>query len=204
MEAAGNEGFARTTYLVQQAQAGNREALDDLFARYAPRVFRIVALRLGRTAKDFRDVEDVAQDALLNLFQKLDRFQHRTEGSFRNWVAKCVQRSVYDYLREANAQKRGQGRVRRFGEYDIENLAEVLFPAKGPTPSEFARERELESKLEAALLAMSKHHREVIILRHLCEMEPKEVAEAMGFEKVGAARQACHRALRKLKEALTA
>ena len=109
-----------------------------------------------------------------------------------------------DMRGSGRAMRRGQGRVRRFGDCEIENLSEVLFSAKGPTPSEIARVRELESKLEAALLGLSKHHREAIILRHLCEMKPKEVAEAMGFEKVGTARQACHRALRKLKDALSA
>lgn len=203
MSEAEDQGFPKTTYLVQRAQKGDRDALQDLFERYAPRVYRIVALRLGRRARDFGDLEDVAQDALLNLFEKLDCFEKRSEASFRNWVSTCVSSSICDHVRHATAQKRGSGTVRRFTECKIDSLADLILPAKGPRPSEIAQAGEIDPRIEDAILNLPKHYREIIILRHLCEMSHKEIGETLGLTE-SAARQGCARATTKLKKALSA
>jgi RNA polymerase sigma-70 factor (ECF subfamily) len=189
-----------TSFLVDAAKGGDRRALENLFARYLPRVRQIVALRLGRRQHQFLEDDDVVQEILFTVFQDLERFEHKSEGSFRNWIAKCVECKIVDLARNAEAKKRGGGKVRRFGDFGTERLSDSIFPGKGPTPSQVAQAKETEEKLEAALLSLPAHYREVIILRQLCEMSYPEVAKALGFREEVSARKACSRALAKLKE----
>jgi RNA polymerase sigma-70 factor (subfamily 1) len=195
-------GSARTFELVRAAQAGDRRALEDLFARYLPRVRQIVALRMGRRLRELEDVDDVAQDVLLKAFQGLERFEQRSEGAFRNWLAACVECEIADKARRAGARKRGGGKVRRFADCESGLLISSVFAGREPTPSAVARARELAERIEEALIALPRHHREVVILRNLCEMSYEEIAETMALGSAQTARKAVSRALRKLKESL--
>ena len=192
----------KTVCLVQAAQEGDNQALEDLFARYLPRVRRIVALRMGRHLHAFAEVEDIVQQALLKAFTRLKTFEHRSEGSFRYWLARLVQDEIVACARRGGAKKRGGGRVRRFRDYPSQALSESFFPAQGPSPSSVVHAREREQQIEAALLSMPQHHREVIILRQFCGLSYKEIVEAMGFRQEESARKAWYRALQKLKKAL--
>ena len=203
MSENGKQQPPKTTYLVEQAQGKNKKALDQLFERYSPRVYRIVALRLGKRAREFGDVEDVAQEALIKVLKDLKQYEKESEAKFRNWVSTIVTNTIRDYLRHAKAAKRGGGTVRRFTECRIDNLADLILPSKDKRPSEIAQACELESLVEDAVLGLSEHHREIIILRHVCEMSHKEIGETIALNE-NAARQACSRAITKLKEALGA
>ena len=66
-------GFDTTVHLVQAAQGGDRQALEDLFTRYLPRVRQIVSLRMGRRLTKFVEFEDVTQESLLKIFNGLHR-----------------------------------------------------------------------------------------------------------------------------------
>lgn len=198
----GDGSLDSTLRLVEAAQAGEREALEALFERYLPRVRRIVALRAGYRLRQLEDVDDLVQDALLRVFRDLDRFEARSEGSFRSWIARCVEREVIDGARRANAEKRGGARVRRFGDASDSLLAESIFAGDSPTPSAVLRGRELEERLEEALLALPDHHREVIVLRKICEMSYAEIARTLGFAEEVNARMAVSRALKRLRELL--
>jgi RNA polymerase sigma-70 factor (ECF subfamily) len=196
--------FDKTVALVAAAQKGDRGALDSLFARYAPRVERIVALRLGWKLSQFASAEDVAQAVLLKAFQGLERFEDRTEGAFLNWLSRLVECEIVDQSRKNASQKRGGGNVRRFGDLGSGVLASSIFAGSGPTPSKVAQAKEADEAIEAALLELPKHHREAIVLRHLCGMEYAEVAETLGLGKEETARKACSRAIQALKQRMDA
>ena len=187
--------FNTTVRWVRAAQAGNRQAVEDLFARYAPRVRQIVSLRMGTRLRQYMELEDVTQQVLLKAFQGLDRFEHKSEGSFCNWLAECVACEVASLARKMDTEKRGEGRER-------EPLLSSVFADRGPTPSQVAQANETEERMEEALLAMPKKYREVIILRHLCDMSYKEIAAQMGFSQEVNARKAFSRAIKKLEETL--
>ena len=192
----------RTGVLVQAAQRGDRDALNALFTRYAPIVRRIVALRLGRHVEDLADVDDVIQESLLNVFKGLEGFELESEGSFRAWLARCVQNKVNEHHRSAKALKRGGGSVRRFADLGQTSLSESILPGHETTPSQLARAHELDERIERAMLELSDRHREAIVLRKLCEMSYAEVAAALGLAQEATARAIVSRALARLKELL--
>ena len=191
-----------TVKLVRSAQGGSRQALEELFARYRPRVEQIVALRMGRELRQIVEPDDIVQQALMKAFEGLDRFEQRSEGSFRNWLASCVECEIRMHVRSARAKKRGAGRVRRFGDAGSQILLSSILAGTGPSPSAIVREKELAERIHQVLLDMPEHNREVIILRHLCEMSYAEIAKSMQLGSEQTARKAVSRALRKLKEAL--
>jgi RNA polymerase sigma-70 factor (ECF subfamily) len=197
------EDFVTTTIgLLRRARGGERTAMDDLFARYLPKVRQIVALRLGCPLKDFALYEDLVQDSILRAFEKLDTFEELTQGTFYNWVATCVLSAVNLHFRKQGARKRGSGKVRPLGALRSEGLSVSIFKAQGPGPSTRASAREVEEKIEQALLTLKSHHREVIILRHLCGMTSEETARAMGFGSAGTARKVLSRAMQELRSTL--
>jgi RNA polymerase sigma-70 factor (ECF subfamily) len=199
---AGHEDLSTTILLVTEAQRGDRSALERLFERYLPRVRQIVALRLGERLKRFLDAEDMVQEVLLDVFQGLKRFVHQTEGSFRNWLARCVECEIADAARGAQRKKRGGGRVLRFRDCDSDFLRSSIFATDELSPSRAAMGKEINEEIEAALLQLPKHHREVIVLRHLCGMSYAEVAQSLGLHEEATARKAVSRALRKLKDVM--
>jgi len=66
--------------LIERARTGDRAAFGDLVERYQQAVFRAALAAL----RSREDAEEVAQDAFLTAFQKLDTF--RGESSFKTWL----------------------------------------------------------------------------------------------------------------------
>ena len=189
-----------TLRLLNSAKTGNEAALNDLFSRYLPRVRRIVALRLGKSLDDMSAYEDFVQEALVRALSGIDRFEPRSVGEFRSWLAKCAVSAIQDEYRARHAKKRGRGREKRVSDLGDEPLASWIFAGNDPTASKIASDRELADRIHAALLQLNERYREIIVLRHYCELSAAEIAERMGFESAGAVRLACHRAIAKLRE----
>ncbi len=194
-----DDSFRRTISLVRDAQGGKSEAMEELFARYLPRVRQIVALRLGRRPSDFSSHEDIVQEALLNTFKNLEQYEERSEATFRNWVSQCVANSIRDHFRRATAEKRGGGRVRAFGSFESESLSAIVFQGKEPTPSVVVGERELIAKIEETLLEMKEHWREVILMRLFCEMSYREIGDHLGIREEATVRKLFSRAMAELR-----
>lgn len=76
--------------LVRRAQAGDVEAFGDLVERHRRSVFRAAAAALGSAA----EADDVAQEAFVTAFQKLNGF--RGEASFKTWVLSITWRKALD------------------------------------------------------------------------------------------------------------
>ena len=197
-----DEDFGSTIRLVAAAQKGDAQALEDLFARYLPRARQIAALRMGYRVRQLHDVEDIVQDALVRVLSGIERFEHQSEGSFRNWLGQCIENAVVDSARKGAAKKRGAGNVRRFGDFGASAPLSALFAGKGPTPSQVVQGAEMETRIEEALLQLPKHYRDVLVQRQLCEMSYAEIADSMGFTEEATARKACSRAIHKLREML--
>jgi len=198
-----NEDFETTWFLVESAKTGDRRALEDLFARYLPRVRRIVALRMGCPIAKFAEFDDIVQNALLKAFKGFSKFEQRSAGSFRHWLATCAVSAIRDYLRKKTPVRPFSelpGRSGGTGEEEISSY--ILPPGKEPSPSKYVMGKELEQQIEEALLSMDERYREVIIQRKLCRMTDAEIARELGFREESAVRVISHRALRKLEEIL--
>lgn len=192
----------RTSSLLRAAQQGSQPALEGLFARYLSRVSRMVALRLGVPPADVHEQQDLVQEALLSAFRSLDSFEHRSEGSFRNWLAGIVENRIRDYVRKRDAEKRGGGQVVPSALRDASGRGSPAPASPEPSPSEHAMGRELEARIERALLGLGERYRRAFELRRLAEMSYEEIAEEMGLSGAASARALFARTLSKIADAV--
>jgi RNA polymerase sigma-70 factor (ECF subfamily) len=77
-----------------QHDAGDQAAWGDFVERYGPRIY--AWCRLWRLQES--DAQDVTQEVLLQLVQKLRHFEYDSARSFRAWLKTIVHHAWQDYL----------------------------------------------------------------------------------------------------------
>ncbi|MFF0001276.1 sigma-70 family RNA polymerase sigma factor [Streptomyces avermitilis] len=83
---------------IAAAQAGDREALDELVAGWLPLVYNVVGRALGGHA----DVDDVVQETMLRAVDHLGSL--RDPDSFRSWLVAIAMRQIRDRARRRTAE----------------------------------------------------------------------------------------------------
>ncbi|TML60838.1 MAG: RNA polymerase sigma factor [Actinobacteria bacterium] len=154
---AGSRGDERAW--IRGAQSGSVPDLEALFRHHWPRAYRAAYL----VVHDSAAAEDIAQEAFLAAVRGLDRFDRRRP--FGPWLHRIVVNRAIDWSR-SRALRRESSDAR---------LGLVAAPA--PPDGEHAQ------TLAAALADLSPEHRAVIVMRHLLEYTPGEIAEALGLPR---------------------
>jgi RNA polymerase sigma-70 factor, ECF subfamily len=168
-----------------EAQAGSREAFDDLVRRLGPRIDALILSRLGQDLRRDVEPEDVKQDALLRAFQDIKRFSWQGEESFLHWIGAIVENVIL----KAHERRR----YRRAMPLDQDLFVDQVSPSKA------LRREERFERLQAAFERLSPDHREVIVLARIERLRSREIAQRMGRSEQAVA-QLLARALRKLRE----
>jgi RNA polymerase sigma-70 factor (ECF subfamily) len=78
---------------IAQSLRGDSEAFGALVRRHQDRVFQLA----GRFFRRREEVEDVAQETFLRVWQKLGTY--RAEAPFEHWLTRLCLRCAYDRLR---------------------------------------------------------------------------------------------------------
>jgi RNA polymerase sigma-70 factor, ECF subfamily len=142
--------------LIRAAQGGSAEAMEELFRRHWPRAHRAAWL----VVHDTQAAEDVAQEAFLAAVRSLDRFDRRRP--FGPWLHRIVVNRAIDHARARTLRREAE-------------LTE-LHAAPDSEPS-------LDRSMVVALEALSPEHRAVIVLRHLLEYTPGEIADLLDLPR---------------------
>lgn len=158
------------------AQAGSAADLERLFRAYWPRAHRAAWL----VVHDAAAAEDIAQEAFLAAVRALDRFDRRRP--FGPWLHRIVVNRAIDWAR-ARALRAEVG----LGETHAASAAPVDGSERDP--------------LLAGLAQLSPEHRAVIVLRHLLDYTPGEIAELLALPR-GTVNSRLRRGLDRLKETL--
>ncbi len=146
--------------LLRACAGGDRQAVRVLTERLTPRVLGFAARMLG----DRSEAEDVAQEAMLRLWQIAPKWR-QGEARVTTWLYRVVSNLCTDRLRA-----RGRG-------VPLEHAGE---PADG-APSVLAclAERERVAALEAALANLPARQRQAVVLRHMEGCSNPEIARVM-------------------------
>jgi RNA polymerase sigma-70 factor (ECF subfamily) len=137
--------------LVRDAARGSEEALAELFRATWPGAYRAAFL----IVHDHSAAEDIAQEAIVAAMRNLERFDRRRP--LRPWLHRIVVNRAIDWTR-----------VRKL-------RAEVLEPADDPgCDADMARA--YSDPVLAALATLPPDQRAVVVLRHLLEYTPGEIA----------------------------
>src|SRR3954470_8215968 len=87
--------------LVQRIRAGDREAVDDLYARFRRPAFALAR----RILADDTLAEDVLQDVFLSVWRDPGAFDGR-RGTFASWFMAMVHHKAVDAVRREESQRR--------------------------------------------------------------------------------------------------
>lgn len=144
---------------IRGAQAGSVADLEALFRHHWPYAYRAAYL----VVHDPGAAEDIAQESFLAAVRNLERFDRRRP--FGPWLHRIVVNRAIDWSR-ARALRR------EVGDAPLAAVAATDAPANPHSRS-----------LAAALASLSPEHRAVIVLRHLLEYTPGEIAELLDLPR---------------------
>jgi RNA polymerase sigma-70 factor (ECF subfamily) len=160
--------------LVRGAQRGSASDVEALFRLHWSRAHRAAYLVVGDAAA----AEDIAQEGFLAAVRNLDRFDRRRP--FGPWLHRIVVNRAIDWSRARQLRA------------EIELGEAVAAPERAPP---------LDSSLLAALATLPPDHRAVIVLRHLLEYTPGEIAKLLDLPR-GTVNSRLRRGLDSLREKL--
>jgi DNA-directed RNA polymerase specialized sigma24 family protein len=95
---------------VKRAVAGDEVATTVLLIIY-PRLQQNLQRRIPRDIQALIDVDDVVQDTLIQIFQKIATFHSTGPDSFYRWVATIALYRLRNIIKAQRALKRGRGRT---------------------------------------------------------------------------------------------
>ena len=97
--------------LIERAREGDHQAFAALVERYQRRVFSLA----GHLTRRPEDVEDLAQQVFLKVYQALPRFDFR--AGFGTWLYRIAINECYDYLRRKRTLKAAEQSEVQVGEW---------------------------------------------------------------------------------------
>jgi RNA polymerase sigma factor (sigma-70 family) len=179
-----------TVVLITRAREGDSDALNDLCARYLPRLTRWAHGRLPAGARGAIDTHDIVQETLAHVVQRLPAFEPRHEGAFQGYVRRALLNRIRD-------------EARRIGRKAPPEPLEGDHPADSPSPLEEAIGRQAVEVYEAAMARLRENDRQAIIGRIELGLPYAELAPLLGKPTVSAAHMAVSRALLRLAKEMS-
>lgn len=161
--------MSETVRLLREARAGDRAALDGLFARHRGRLLAFLNVHMRPVLARRIQAEDVLQETLLEAARKLDGFELREPSSFYRWLIGIARFKVSEAERAAGARKRA-----------LETPLEDDPLQEQTSPSGRAVRAEHAALLRSALDALGGDQAVAIRLRYLEGCSTAETAEALG------------------------
>jgi RNA polymerase sigma-70 factor, ECF subfamily len=158
---------------VRGAQAGSASALEALFRVHWPRAYRAAYL----VVHDAAAAEDIAQESFLAAIRALDRFDRARP--FGPWLHRIVVNRAIDWARARSLRAEGE-------------LGEPATRDHDPGEPE---------RVVRAIASLPPEQRAVVVLRHLLEYTPGEIAALLELPR-GTVNSRLRRGLDRLREEL--
>ena len=161
---------ARHLARLEEVRRGEPQAVDAWFRSEHPEVYRLCFGFLADNA----EAEDVAQDAMLHLLDRLEGWD--SNRPYRSWRDTVVLNLCRDRARRNEA--RGRAHVAAAA-LTAESKRTGALPSAGDPHGELER-REVREVLMESLAALSPREREVFVLRDLEERSTSDAATCLG------------------------
>jgi RNA polymerase sigma-70 factor, ECF subfamily len=171
--------------LVVAAQAGDRQAFDELVRRTHVEMYTLAV----RLTADEEDASDVVQEAYLRAWKGIRRF--RGDAQFTTWM----------YRITANAASTMTQRRRRQRVTHIDDVAEPVEMRVEHQPEGAAESAAALEELSVAVSELPPKLRAIIVLKDVYGLSHEDIAEELGIS-VAAAKVRLHRGRRKLRDLL--
>ena len=180
--------------VVQRVQAGDVAAFDQLILKYRERLYGVIY----NMTSNREDTADLVQDAFIKAFQSINRFAG--QSAFFTWLYRIAINSALTHLRKNRLRTFfSLEQVNEDDKPSAEVLAALTDDANGADRGTFVRE--LQEKLNEAMMKLSIKHRTVITLFEIDGLSHDEIADIMKCS-VGTVRSRLHYAKQLLQSEL--
>lgn len=168
--------------LLDRAQAGDREALNELVSIYWHPVYRFVSYKTGNP----EDAQELTQETFFRAFRALPTFQ-KTDATFKTYLNHIAFNLVRDFWRK-------KGRSPQI--VDITNIHEA--EAEDDQPEAQALRQEKREAFAKVLRQLPDDQRQAVELRIVAGLPVRDTAMAMGKSEA-AVKMLQQRALKSLR-----
>lgn len=176
--------------LIDQCLSGQSDAFGGLVTRYEKRLYGTLVHMVGSV----HEARDVAQEAFVLAYQKLDSF--RQESSFYSWLFRIA------YNAAISRHRRRRGRTASVDAIRETTGTEPTDDRPESDPAYQLHTSERQALVRNALDELAEEFRTVIVLREMEGLSYEEIAEMVAVP-VGTVRSRIHRARSELREKLT-
>ncbi|MDC0936095.1 sigma-70 family RNA polymerase sigma factor [Pirellulales bacterium] len=193
-----------TDQLLDRVAEGESSAVATLLTRHRDRLRRMIQLRIDPRLAARMDPSDIVQDALTEAHGLLADYASTRTIPFYPWLRQIAwEKLVVMHRRHIDAQRRTV--TREDGPLRLSDDSEMLLAerlAAVSAPSDQLLRTELCGRVRRTIAELPPSDREVIVLRHLEELSPKETAavlditEAALYSRYYRAINRLHRSLR--------
>ncbi len=175
--------------MIRLAQQGDAAAFEQLYGLHSRRVYALCLRMVGNAA----EAEDLAQEAFLQLFRKIQTF--RGESAFSTWLHRLAVNVVLMRLRK-----------KTLPEVSLEEETEPDEETGGPRRDMGGPDTMLSGSidrvhLERAINQLPPGYKQVFVLHDVQGYEHNEIAGLMGCS-VGNSKSQLHKARMRLRELL--
>ena len=171
--------------LVNDLLKKDKNAWKYFYNLYAKDLIRIC----GRYVSDGEQINDILQEGFVKMFQSIDKFEYRGDGSLSAWMRRIIINEALGYLRRLN-----------------KNIEESVDPQEIPDKADESDEPEIQDVPQSVLYLMIQElpvgYRTVFNLYVFENMSHKEIAKRLGIAEASSASQ-FHRAKKILAKKIT-
>ena len=151
--------------LIGQYIKGHEGSLEVLINRHKSKIFTHIVL----IVRDRALAEDIFQDTFIKVIKTLRAGKYREEGKFLPWVMRIAHNLAVDYFRKSNRMPTTSGG-------DDFDIFDVISDTQANI-EDVVVEDEIHSDLRALVEELPEKQKEVLIMRHYCDMSFKDIAE---------------------------
>lgn len=143
--------------LIARLQGADHAAVQELAERYGPRIYQLALRQL----KSREDAEEVTQDVLMKVYQKIGAF--RGDAALSSWIYRITFNTAMSRLRATRADRAASQERDR-----LEQSLPRLEPADwSAMPDEALMRQQLRQAVAAAIAQLPEIYRAPVVLRDI-------------------------------------
>ncbi|MDT8318277.1 MAG: sigma-70 family RNA polymerase sigma factor [bacterium] len=181
--------------LVKRLKAKEPSAMDELVYGYSGKIYGLAVKLL----KNQPDAEDIVQDTLLKVFEKIDTF--RGESALSSWIYRIALNFSYMKIRKGSKNEYASidDHMPKFEKSGM-HLSPVCNWAE--KADDKLLRKEMKSHIMENIEKLSEKYKTVLVMRDIQGLSTSEVAEATGMT-IPAVKSRLHRARLFLRDGLS-
>ena len=179
------------TNLVQECQAGDSSAFDEIVRRYKNRIYTVIYRFLG----DREDSLDVTQEAFIRAYHAIQKYQGTAH--VYTWLYSIATNLARNRLRDGSRKGRNKA-------VSLDTMVSSRVQGStrtDTTPRTMAESRELDDLLQQCLNDLPENCRIAFVLRTFDDLSYDEIADVLGCPS-GTVKSRIHQARMLLRDRL--